>query len=276
MTPLHSHIRIRIELLATTIAAIAVMLTSMLVPASATTRPTQPPSTVGVATDVTLTSAAASAAFVDASGKHHTLAELRGKTVFLVPMLTLCTDTCPFTTGNLLQLVAKLRAAHAASKVAVIAVDVDPYRDTTKRVAAYAKLIGATFPIWIPAGRASTPNVAHGTGDLTPSLSAIEQFFGWSAQVVAIDDPAPSDWMAPYRPLTYDINHSDGFWVIDANQHVRFESGNLPAYSGTLAKRLSAYMGQSSNIYKGINPGGWTPSQALGAISFVLGVALHA
>ena len=35
----------------------------------------------------------------------------------VVPFLTLCTDICPLTTGNLLQVEQSLRAAHVAGKV---------------------------------------------------------------------------------------------------------------------------------------------------------------
>ena len=62
--------------------------------------------------------------------------------------------------------------------------------------------------------------------------------------------PAPNDWMAPHDLLSYDINHSDGFRIIGANQSVRFVSGDLPAFTGTLSKVLSTFMGYKSNIYK--------------------------
>ena len=58
-----------------------------------------------------------------------------------------------------------------------------------------------------------------------------------------------TDWMAPHDLLSYDINHSDGFWIIGANQTVRFISGDLPAFTGTLSKVLSTFMGYKSNIY---------------------------
>ena len=78
-------------------------------------------------------------------------------------------------------------------------------------------------------------------------------------QVVPQSVPAPTDWMAPHDLLSYDINHSDGFWIIDANQSVRFASGDLPAFTGTLSKVLSTFMGYKSNIYNSpVYKGGWT------------------
>jgi len=254
-----------------TVAA-AALVAAVAIPMSAgAATPTQPGSDVGVATNVPLTSDVAKASFVDQRGRTVTLGGLRGKTVFLVPYLTLCGDTCPFTTGNLLQLQNKLNT-DKAKNVVVIGISVDPYRDTPARIKAYSSLVGASFGLWTERGVTTTPDATQGAGDTNANLTAIEQFFGWDIHVIEQDSPARKDWMSPYHRLTYDIDHSDGFWVIDARQHVRFESGNLPAYSGTLAKKLATFMGQSSNIYKGVNPGGWTPTQALQTISWVTGV----
>ena len=49
-------------------------------------------------------------------GKTVTLASFRGKTVMVVPFLTLCTDICPLTTGNLFQVEQSLRAARCCGQ----------------------------------------------------------------------------------------------------------------------------------------------------------------
>jgi cytochrome oxidase Cu insertion factor (SCO1/SenC/PrrC family) len=238
----------------------------------------QPPAKVGVATNTVLPASVKNATFVNQSGTSETLGGLKGKTVFVVPFLTLCGDTCPFTTGNLLQLQAKLDSAKAAN-VEVVAISVDPYRDTPARIAAYSKLIGANFQLWTETGRTTTPYITDkefatknpvGKGDKNANLTAVEKFFGWTVQVVPQSVPAPTDWMAPHDLLSYDINHSDGFWVIDANQSVRFASGDLPAFTGTLSKVLSNFMGYKSNIYNtAVYKGGWTPSEAVQAVQWV-------
>ncbi|MGC2175409.1 MAG: SCO family protein [Acidimicrobiales bacterium] len=250
--------------------------------ASAASYP-QPPAKVGVATSTALPASVQDATFVNQSGTPETLGALNGKTVFLVPFLTLCSDTCPFTTGNLLQLQAKLSAAKAAN-VEVVAISVDPYRDTRARIAAYAKLIGATFQIWTETGSTTTPYITDkefasknpiGKGDLNANLTALEKFLGWTVQVVPQSVPAPTDWMAPHDLLSYDINHSDGFWIVDADQSVRFASGDLPAFTGTLSKVLSTFMGYKSNIYNTpVYKGGWTPPEALRAIQWVANESL--
>ena len=172
--------------------------------ASATSYP-QPSAKVGVATNTALPAAVKSARFVNQNGTPETLGALKGRTVFLVPFLTLCGDTCPFTTGNLLQLQAKLTAAKA-SNVEVVAISVDPFRDTQARISAYSKLIGANFQIWTETGSTTTPYITDkefasknpvGKGDINANLTALEKFFGWTVQVVPQSVPAPTDWMAP-------------------------------------------------------------------------------
>ncbi len=256
--------------------ATALISTSVLAAATAPIKP--PPASVGVATTLAVPKSVLDAQFVNQSGQHETLGSLKGKTVFVVPVLTLCSDTCPFTTGNLLQLQAHIEATKT-SKVEIVAIDVDPFRDTVQRLSAYAKLIGATFQIWTERGATTTPTLTKkelssknpiGTGDINANLLLIEKFFGWSVQVVAQGNPPAVDWMAPYHKLTYDINHSDGFWVVDASQQVRFVSGTKPAFTGKLSKVLSTFMGYKSNIYNSpIWKGGWTPSDALDAIDWV-------
>lgn len=240
----------------------------------------QPKAAVGVATNTKLTAAVAAAHFVNQYGDPETLGDLKGKTVFLVPFLTLCGDTCPFTTGNLLQLQSRL-TQDKATNVEVVAISVDPFRDTRARIAAYAKLIGANFQLWTETGATTTPYIPYkayekkspvGKGDLNANLTTLEKFFGWTVQVVPQDVPPPNDWMAPHDQLSYDINHSDGFWIINPSQSVRFASGDLPEFTGTLSRVLASFMGYKSNIYKEpVYKRGWTPSEALQALEWVDG-----
>lgn len=260
-------------------ASAAVLSATSLASVAFASSPAQPPSSVGVATLTALPADVAAARFVNQHGSPETLGALKGKTVFVVPLLTLCGDTCPFTSGNLAQLQAMVTTAKA-SNVEVVAIDVDPYRDTVARLAKYAAMFSSPFQIWTSTGT-STPVLTKtelksknpvGTGDTNPSLLAVEKFLGWTVQVVPQSTPPNTDWMAPYKKLTYDISHSDGFWVVNAKQQVRFISGTKPAFTGTLAKTLASFMGYKSNIYnKAVYKGGWTPKQALQAIEWVLG-----
>lgn len=273
-------IRIRVKVLAALSCATVLSVAGLPLAASATA-PSQPSSSVGVATNSPLPAAVAAAKFVNQSGQSETLGSLKGKTVLIAPLLTLCGDTCPFTSGNLLQLQAMLNKAKARN-VEVITISVDPYRDTVARLAAYAKVIGLTdtsnLQLWTEQGPTTTPvgpkvnSTAIGTGDTNPNLTLVEKFLGWKVQVVAQMTPVMIDWMTG-KTLTYDINHSDGFWVMNANQTVRFVSGTAPAFKGTIAKKLATFMDSKSNVYTVGTPDakGWTPTEALQAISWVAG-----
>ncbi len=238
----------------------------------------QPPSSVGTATTVSVPANVLAANFLDQNGMQHSLAELKGSTAILVPLLTLCGDTCPFTSANMLKIQQALSESKNTS-IKVIGIDVDPYRDSPKRLLAYAKLIGANFQIWTAAGKTTVPTLTKadlakknpiGTGDINPNLLAIEKFLGYSVNVIPQGNPPATDWMAPYEKLTYDIDHSDGFAIIDSTQHLRFVSGTLPAFTGTISKTLANFMGSSTNVYKSpVYKGGWTPAQAIQALSWV-------
>lgn len=259
------------------------LLSALAIPGSALAGSTikQPPASVGVATSQAMPKAVQDAHFVNQNGQSQTLGALAGKTVFVVPFLTLCGDTCPFTTGNLVQLQAII-SSDKVKDVEVVAIDVDPYRDTLARIEAYSKLIGANFQLWTETGPTSVPKAPKsgstmnsmsgsvGSGDLNANLTAVEKFLGWTVQVVDQGTPPSTDWMAPHEKLTYDINHSDGFWVINAKQQIRFLSGTKPAFTGKLSKVLATFMGYKSNIYKtAVYKRGWTPAEAVQAIEWV-------
>ena len=101
-------------------------------------------------------------------------------------------------------------------------ITVDPGRDTPARLAAYSKEFGADWPLL--------------TG--TPAnLAALWKFFGVSVQIVPEDQPAKIDWYTG-TPLTYDVNHTDGYFLIDPSGHERFSDSNPPNLHGHLDKKL--------------------------------------
>jgi len=276
---------LRLSLTSAVVAAALVLANASFATASVA----QPSHSVGVAVDEALPSSVANAHFLNQYGQAETLASLKGKTVVIVPLLTLCGDTCPFTTGNLLQVQQRLATAHV-SNVEIVTISIDPYRDTVARMAAYATIVGdeknSNFQLWTEAGTTTTPHPptsstgatgsmgsmgsSSGSGNTNSNLTAVAKFLGWSIQVVAAMKPVMVDWMTG-KKLTYDMNHSDGFWVLDANQHVRFASGTAPAFTGTIAKKLATFMGSSTNIYKKATPdaAGWTPAQVVQAVEWV-------
>lgn len=88
--------------------------------------PGPPPASAGTTETRGIPATISHEPLIDQDGTTVTLASFRGKTVMIVPFLTLCTDICPLTTGNLLQVEQSLRAAHVANKVQIIELSVDP------------------------------------------------------------------------------------------------------------------------------------------------------
>ena len=103
------------------------------------------------------------------------------------------------TTGNLVAAQQSLRADHAASSVQIVELTVDPGRDTPARLAAYAKLTGASWELVTepPAELAGWRSSSGSTTRRCPRRTADAR-----------------DWWTG-KPLTYDVDHTDNYFVID-------------------------------------------------------------
>ena len=144
----------------------------------------------------------------------------------MAPFLTLCQDECPLVTGAFIALQRDVRAAGLGSKVVFMEITVDPGRDTPARLAAYSKEFGAD---WV---------LATGT---PANLNALWKFLGVSVQIVPEEQPAKIDWYTG-TPLTYDVDHTDGYFLIDAAGHERFSDSNPPNLHGHLDKKLTGLL----------------------------------
>ena len=227
--------------------------------AACSSTPPKPAASIGTAGTRNVPADIASIPLTTQTGATTTIGSLVGKTVFAVPFLTLCPDVCPFTTGNLLSVQASVDAAKQRSNVVLLEWSVDPERDTQERLAAYAKMVGATWTMV----RTSPANTTK-----------LEAFFGVTATRQSVDDPAPIDWMT-HQPITYDVSHSDGFNVINTQGVEKFISGAPPAFHGTLNPTLNSYLSaDGKDTLKNPPTNGWTPSDALEAISYVSGTQI--
>ncbi len=217
--------------------------------------PGPPASSSGALLSRPIPSSVADLPLTDQHGHSIDLVGLHGRTVMVVPFLTLCQDMCPFDTGNLVQVERALDRANAASKVVLMEVSVDPGRDTPARLAAYAQLTGASFEL---------------VTESPASLTAFEHYFGWYVHTDPEGDPPGIDWWT-HQPLTYDVDHSDGFTVIDPAGVVRFETGASPDYSGGLNSTLRHFLSPlgQSRIAHPPQPG-WTPTSALATLGWML------
>jgi cytochrome oxidase Cu insertion factor (SCO1/SenC/PrrC family) len=230
--------------------------------------------------------------FFDQDGSSHSLGDLSGKTSIIVPFITLCPDTCPFTTGNLLQLSAKLSADHDTN-VQIIALSLDPGRDTPNRLAAYAcTLVGAAISPSTTTGSscvstfdAAFPNLKFWTvappgSDqaatfVTPAaLAAFTNYLGMSVVYTRPGvNPTSNDWWLG-SPINYDIDHSDGFYVVDPSSSVGFVSQDAPHFVGLLATALKNYLNKGG-LFRLTHPyKGWNPTQAFQAMEYVAGTNL--
>lgn len=77
---------------------------------------------------------------VNQRGEPVELADLRGKVVALTFLYTSCPDVCPLVAANLRDAYARLGAA--GKDVALVAVSVDPERDSVARVRQYSEAMG--------------------------------------------------------------------------------------------------------------------------------------
>jgi protein SCO1 len=185
-----------------------------------------------------------------------TLASLQGSLVVLAPFLTLCQDECPLVTGAFISLERDVQAAGQGSKVVFLEVTVDPGRDSVARLAAYQREFGADWALW--------------TG--TPAaIAAFWKPFGVSYQIVPEEQPPKLDWWTG-RPLTYDVDHTDGYILIDPHGRERFVDATAPDMKGQLDPKLTSLL-NAGGVHGLNNPEGpnWTTDDALASISWLLG-----
>ncbi len=142
------------------------------------------------------------------AGRPTSLSATHGQVVVLADFLTLCQETCPLTTGNLLMMDRAVTAAGLGHRVRFAELTVDPNRDTPSRLRAYRALTGAPANIMLLTG---TPVV----------IGRIWRYLGVWYQRVGEESPPGTDWLTG-RALTYDVDHKDALLCIDASGHVRF------------------------------------------------------
>lgn len=180
------------------------------------------PAPLAVGTELPRPRALPAVSLTDAQGKPFSLSQWRGKWVIVVPSMTLCSEVCPMTTAVLTQFTNQIARDGLSNQVVTAEVTVDPWRDTPARLQAYTKLTGANFPL------------------LTGTQGQIQElwkFLGVYYQKVAEDKPPDIDWMT-HKPLTFDVSHTDGFFVVDPAGQERIANEGMPQVSGTLSKTL--------------------------------------
>ena len=206
-------------------------------------------------TDKAVPVAVAHIPLVDDDGQPSTLAALHGRIVILGDFMTSCQEECPITTGALLTVERSLAAEHLLSRVEVVEVSVDPWRDTPSRLQAYRKTFGVPFTLM--------------TGSVE-NLARLWSFFGVEYNRVPESKPPDIDWQTG-RPYTFDIDHSDDAFVLgDAGDERELVVGNADV-NGKLPKALTSLLdAQGRQELRNAGLGSWTPSDMLEAVGTVL------
>jgi cytochrome oxidase Cu insertion factor (SCO1/SenC/PrrC family)/thiol-disulfide isomerase/thioredoxin len=192
-------------------------------------------------------------ALIDDRGHRTSLAAYGGRYLVLAPSLTLCHEVCPMTTAALDSLQRTIRRDGLGSDVAVTEVTVDPWRDTPARLRAYRRLAGVNFDLL--------------TG--TPAeIKRLWKFFGVYYRRVPQGKPPDVDWLT-HRPETFDVQHTDGVFVIDPSGHWRIGDLGMPYVGGKLPGSLRRLLNDQGvrNLRHPSTP--WTPREALDDVLYL-------
>jgi protein SCO1 len=239
---------------------LAVLLFGAVACSSGSGRPAEPGSTVGQSMDAQLPPQITAADLVTSSGHRVDLASFRGKVVVISDMMTLCQETCPIDTAEVVQAARLAERNGLGSRIEFLSITVDPVRDTPARLAAYRALYQPAPKDWLTL-----------TG--TPAtLARLWKVLGVFTKKVADQPPAPRDWLTG-KPLTYDITHSDEVFFLGGNGLERFLLEGPPhlAAGAPIPSRIRSFMdasGRKSMNHPGA--GAWTLAQELQVLSWLL------
>ena len=130
---------------------------------------------------------------VDHTGKPRTLADFKGKVVFLFFGYTQCPDVCPTTMAEMAAVMKAL--GPQASQVQVLFITVDPERDTQELLAQY-----------VPA---FDPSFIGLRGDADATAATAKEF-----KVFYAKSPGAT-------PQSYSVDHTYGSYVFDRSGKIR-------------------------------------------------------
>ena len=245
--------------LAGALAASALALTAC---ASGPGGPGPPSAYLGTVVDAPVPASVADLPLTTDTGQVTSLAAWRGEVVVLTDFLTLCQETCPLTTGNLLMMDRAVMAAGLGHRVHFVELTVDPGRDTPSRLRAYRKLIGAPANWSLLTG---SPAV----------IGEIWRHFGVWYQRVAEGSPPGTDWLTG-KPLSYDVNHQDSLVYLDARGRERFVVvGNPNAKAAPIVPAMRRFLSaQGRADLNHPDASTWTAAEALSPIAWLTGQAI--
>jgi protein SCO1/2 len=223
--------------------------------------PSGPAQSLGTEADVTISPAIANLPLVDSDGKPTSLAALHGKFVVLNDTMTLCQETCPLDTANLVQTARAVDKAGLTNKVVFLTITVDPARDTPAQLVSYRQLYSPVPSNWLTL-----------TG--TPAnIAKLWKVLGVWSQKVPEGNPPSKNWRTG-QTLTYDVEHADELFFLNTAGNERFViSGPADVQKGTsLPKAMRTFLDSDgvTNL-EHPDPDSWTVPQALQALTWLTG-----
>ena len=221
--------------------------------------PGPPSAYLGTVLDSPVPASVAGLPLTTDAGQVTSLAAWHGQVVVLTDFLTLCQETCPLTTGNLLMMDRAVMAAGLGRRVHFVELTVDPGRDTPSRLRAYRTLIGAPANWSLLTGRPAV-------------IGQIWRYFRVSYQRVAEDSPPGTDWLTG-RALSYDVAHQDALVYLDARGRERFVvEGNPNARAASVVPALRRFLSvQGRADLSHPDASTWTAAEALSPIAWLTG-----
>jgi protein SCO1/2 len=226
--------------------------------------PPAPSASLGVLLDKPVSAQVANLPLTDDQGRTISMAALHGQIVVLADFMTLCQETCPLTTGNLLDMDQAVTAAGLSPRVRFVELTVDPGRDTPARLAAYRKLVGAPANWLFLTGSSDT-------------INSIWRYFGVWYQKQPEGSPPGLDWLTG-RPLSYDITHEDAVIYLDPAGRERFIVVGAPNASGSpIAPALRQFLssqGRADLAHPDAST--WTAQEGLSPIAWLARQPIHA
>jgi protein SCO1/2 len=197
----------------------------------------------------------------DQDGRVRHLADFHDKVLVVSDAMTLCQETCPLDTAQVVQTARELDATARGKDVEFVSITVDPERDTPQQLAAYRRLFHHPPANWTL--------LTGSPGD----IHALWKWFGvyWK-KVPQHDQPPPRNWRTG-QPLSYDVAHSDEVFFLRRG-HERFVLEGMPhlAKGSEIPRRLRDFMStQGRHNVHHPEPYAWTSAQAVHAIRWLLG-----
>jgi protein SCO1/2 len=225
--------------------------------------PAAPSAYLGTVLDKPVPAEIARLPLTDENGRTTSLAALHGQIVVLTDFLTLCQETCPLTTGNLLDMDQTVTASGLAGRVHFVELTVDPGRDTPARLSAYRELVGAPANWSLFTGNPAT-------------VQKIWRYFGIWYETVPEGAPPGVDWLTGRR-LTYDVSHEDALIYLDAAGRERFLVAGSPNATGSpvppVLRQFLSGEGRAELAHPDAST--WTASEALTPIAWLAGEPIH-